>query len=232
MAHAKIPGQIYVARHGEHTARPSDTAGTDNNRSVVERRFVPEDVFQKLRVHRAVQGGTGLDGVIQHILPLKDHQRTGLAPGQGRIGLYRLRDGAVQFVALFPLGKDLSQTAAPHLFQKAADLRLEQDNQGQNAPFHHLAQQKVDRIQAQEAGDPKSRHQQQDALGHPAGTGAADQQDDLIDHKGHDEHIDDVGDADGPYHAFDIIKEFYDRVHFPRPPVPIRLTPTAPLSLI
>ena len=34
------------------------------------------------------------------------------------------------------------------------------------------------------------------------------------------------------YGAFDIIKEFYDRVHFPRPPVPIRLTPTAPLSLI
>ena len=51
VAHAQLPRQIYIARHGKHTARAHNPSSADNHRAVVERGLVPEDIFQQFGIH-------------------------------------------------------------------------------------------------------------------------------------------------------------------------------------
>ena len=214
MAHAQLPRQIYIARHGKHTARAHNPSSADNHRAVVERGLVPEDIFQQFGIHRTVQRGSGLDGIIQHVFPLKHHQRAGLALGKGRIGIHRLSDGTVQLVACLLRCKHLPEAGAAHLLQKAADFRLENDHQGYHTPHHELLKQIADRVEGEEGGDTQGKQQQQYALGHRAGVGAAHQHNHLIDKKGHDRDINHIRDTKQDDLSLEFLEQIQNAFHF------------------
>ena len=148
--HAQVPGEVHVSRQGEHAACAHNAPVADDDRTVMEGRLVPEQVFQQLAAHRAVQRGAGLDGIVEKVLPLKDHQRAGLALGQSGIGLHSLLDGVFDLIRCFRVGEHVAKAAAAHLLQKFANLRLEQDDKCQNTPFHHFPKEKIDGTQLQQ----------------------------------------------------------------------------------
>ena len=199
VAHAQVPAQVGVTRQGKHTACSHDPAVPDDDRSIVERRFVPKQVFQQLTGHGAVQSGARLDHVVQQIFSLKDHQRPHLVLGHGGVGIYGLGDGSIHVVkGQGPgRGKYVGKLSAAHPLQSLAQLRLEQDDQHQNAPLHHLVQQIARGRQPEAVSQAKRQNQHHDASQHPPGAGFAHQPQGLIDDQGEDSHIDKILHLDG-----------------------------------
>ena len=105
------------------------------------------------------------------------------------------------------MGKDLPQAGAAHLLQETADLRLENNHQSHNAPFHHPAQQEINGVKLKQAGGPQGHNEHQNALCHRPGAGAADEHNKLVDDKRHDQDVDDIEDPDGGYHPFELLQQ-------------------------
>ena len=110
-----------------------------------------EDVLQQLAHHLTVQLRSGADDIVQIDVPLEHHQHTGSGAAHFAAGHHRLVDG------LFHLGDLLLRAEHPHQpqvlatqpLQYLADLRLEQNDQRQNAPVHHVAENIFDSPQIQ-----------------------------------------------------------------------------------
>ena len=199
MAHAQIPAQIHIAGQGEHTARPHNTPFPHDDRAVVEGGLVPKQILQQLAGHGAVQGGSGLDHVVQQIFPLKDHEGPHLVLGHGGVGLHRLPDGGLHVVggggAL--AAEHAGQLPAAQPLQHPADLRLKQDDQGQDAPLHHPVQHPAGGGELQPVGRGDGHDQHQDALDDPAGAALPHDPQQLVDGNGQDGDVNQIEDPDG-----------------------------------
>ena len=158
--------------------------------------LIPKQVLQQLTGHAAVQSGARFDHIVQQVLPLKDHQRPHLVPGQVGVSLAGLVDGGVHLLPVRPAGgKHQTQAAAAHPLQKAADLGLKQHHQHQNSPLNHPVQQKAGGGEGQYVigGDKHCPQQDQHAPQHPAGAGLAQHPEQFVDDKGQNGDIQKVG---------------------------------------
>ena len=105
-------------------------------------------------------------------------------------------DRVVQLVGgRLAAGENIAKFTAAHLLQELVQLRLEKDDQGQNAVFQNLAQQEIHRVEPEDIGQAQSPQNQDDAPGHLAGAGGADQIDQPVYEKGHNGDIDNIGDG-------------------------------------
>ena len=83
------------------------------------------------------------------VAPFKHHKRSHLILGQSGIGRNRFIDRRFHTTQILNLrGKELAeQSAVAHPLQNAADFRLKQNDQRQNAPFKDEIKQVTDCVQ-------------------------------------------------------------------------------------
>ena len=129
MAHAQIPAEVDVLAQRQHAAGAQHPPVADDDGAVVHGCFDKEDIFQKLAGDRSIQHGAAADHIVQQNLPFKDDQGTGAGLGHLRASQYSLANGSVHGVASLGMGEKGNETAAAHLLQDPADLRLEQDDE-------------------------------------------------------------------------------------------------------
>ena len=120
------------------------------------------------------------------------------------------------------------QAAAAHLLQNPPDLRLEQDDQGQQAQVHHAAHDVIDPVEVQGGGKHQRRQKDQQTLHQAGRLGALHQGKDLIKDKGHDGNVQNIRDLNGqqiPDHpAADLRKRYFHSSSSPlRDPIDIRI---------
>ena len=147
MAHTQIPTQVHISAQGKHTSGSQDSSLPDNGRAVVHGGLDKENIFEKLRGHLCIQLGAAAQYLVQLDVPLKNNEGAGAGATHIATGLYRLRDGILQdFSVQLGFGKYIQhiEAAAANLLQNPPDLRLEQDEQGQNTDIHNMAQKIVE----------------------------------------------------------------------------------------
>ena len=196
MAHPEIPGEIHVLAQRKHTARAQNPPLADDHSAVVHGRLDEKDVFKKLVGNVRVQNGAAAHHVVQQDLPLEHDQRAGAGLGHLRAGQDRLADHALQRALRLRPGKKQGQTAAAHLLEHAPDLRLKQDDERQNAPFHHPAHDVANAGEVEDRREPQHRQKDQNAfeqVRHPRGLDKIQQ---LVQNDGHEQDIQNIRDFD------------------------------------
>ncbi len=136
--HTQVAAQVHVFAQGQHTARAQDPPAADDDRAVVHGRLDEKDVFQQLGGYGGVQRRTASHHVIQMDVAFKDDQHAGLALRHLAARRHRLIDSRLQLRLLLGIveGPQQSDVPAAHLLQYLADLRLEQDDDGQDPHLH------------------------------------------------------------------------------------------------
>ena len=157
-----------------------------------------EDVLQKLADDLAVQLRSGADNIVQIDVPFEYHQHAGLGAAHFAAGNDCLVDGLFQLCDLvfrteYPHQADI---LAAQLLQNLADLRLEQDDQRQDAHLRHASQHIVDGAKIQGAGRQQRQQEDADALQDIFRTGALHQRQQLIDQEEYDGHVQKVRDLE------------------------------------
>ena len=145
VAGAHVLAQVQVIGKGQHTACRLDASVFDDGRAVVQRRALVEDGAQHFQIDRTVHRGTGAHDLRKVRVAFQHDQRAGLGL---REALGRVADGndgaapcALQ-AGVVVAALHVEQLCRPlvglaHALQRAADLRLEQHHQRQQA---HLQQ--------------------------------------------------------------------------------------------
>ena len=157
----------------------------------MHRRLDEKDIFQQFADHGAVQFGAGTHDIVQIDVALKYHQYAGFGAAQLAAGHHRLVDGLFQLRDLFLRAEHPHQAdvLAAQPLQDLTDLRLEQNDQRQNAPFHHMAENIADRPQFQRRGQPQRQKENAYALENILRTGALNQGEQFIHQKDDDGYI-------------------------------------------
>ena len=87
------------------------------------------------------------------------------------------------------MGEERDEPLAAHLLQDPADLRLEQDDQRQNAPLHHAAHDVIDAVELENIRKQQRAQKDEQALQKAGGLGALHQHQNLVQNKDHDADI-------------------------------------------
>ena len=127
-------------------------------------------------------------------MPLEHDEHARLGFGHLAAGDDRLVDGLFQLRLLLHRCKRPQQPDIPaaQLLQDLSDLRLEQDDEGQNAHLHHVAQNIGDAVQVEDLRQPQCQQEDHHALEDVLRTGAPHQIQQLIDEERDDDHVQNV----------------------------------------
>lgn len=173
-----------------------DPSAADDRSAVVQGRFGIENVFQKLRRRFRVEDRAGADLVVETVIALKDDERTGARCGHIHAGKHRLRNGGVGIQCVRRAQKPGENRPCAELFQKPADLRLEQHDQREKAYLHGVAENIVHGVELHLAGQPERKEYIYDTLKQLVRLRAADQRDQEIEERCDKKDIDDIHHAD------------------------------------
>ena len=196
MAHAEFLAQVGVVGERKHASGRLDPSAADDRSAVVQRRFGIENVFQKLRRRFRVEDRAGADLVVETVIALKDDERTGARCGHIHAGKHRLRNGGVGIQCVRRAQKPGENRPCAELFQKPADLRLEQYDQREKAHLHGVAENVVHGVELHLAGQPERKEYIYDTLKQLVRLRAADQRDQEIEERCDKKDIDDIHHAD------------------------------------
>ena len=161
MTGAQVQAQTTGLGKGQHTSGCGDAAIPDDHSAIVEGGIGKEDIADQLLGNTAVNHRTGLEILLQDAVSGKDDQRadSGFAhclTGRNRLGNHR------DHLLLRLLGaQELLQLHTAQVIQHSAQLRLEQNDQGQKADRQKLIEDKVQRMQfchACQPGDRQNHH--------------------------------------------------------------------------
>lgn len=211
MPRAELLADERVFRQRQVAGRSHDLRAADDDRPVVKRRIRREHVDEQLRADARLHLDAGFDQLVQSGMPLEDDQRADAPLGHVLDGLDQLHDALVHLVAV-ERRRTGEQLAPAELLQRAPQLRLEDDDDRDDAEGEHLVHEPLERIQIEPGADRPGEHQQQDALDQLHGARSAYEQDHFIDNVTDDPDIDDVPDPVLPRH-------FREKSHirYPRP---------------
>ena len=169
----------------------------DDDGAVVHGRLHEEDVLQQLGGHGGIQRGAAAHHVVQLDMPLEHDEHAGLGLGHLAAGNDRLVDGLLQLRLL--LGRcerpQQADVLAAQLFQDLADLRLEQDDEGQDAHLHHVAQDIGDAVEMEYLRQPQGQQEHHHALEDVLRPCALYQIQQLVDQERDDHHVQNVREA-------------------------------------
>ena len=180
--HAQVAAQVHVFAQRQHAARAQDPSAADDDRAVVHGRLDEKDVFQQLGGHGGVQRRTASHHVIQMDVALKDDQHAGLAQGHLLAGHHGLIDGRLQLRLLLGIveGPQQFDVPAAHLLQYLADLRLEQDDNGQDPHLHQVPHEVRYGVELQYINQPKHQQKRHHALEDILGAGTFDHTEQVV----------------------------------------------------
>ena len=196
MAHTQVAAQVHVFAQRQHTARAQYPPVADDDRAIVHGRLHEEDVLQQLGGHGGVQRRAAAHHVVQPDVTLEHNQHAGLALGHFAAGDDRLVDGRLQRRLLLDGVESLEylDIAAAHLFQDLPDLRLEQDNDGDDTHLYQVSHDIRHRIQLQYIGNAQRQQEHDHALEDILRPGALYQAQQAVYQKGNDRNVQNVGD--------------------------------------
>ena len=189
MAHTQVAGEVHVLAQGQHTASAQHPPMAHDHRAVMHGGLDEENVFQQLGGHCRVQHRAAADHIVQQNLPLKDDEGAGAALGHFCACQHRLSDGLFHRAGGFLMDEEGHQTAAAHLLQYPADLRLKQNDEGQQAQIDHAGHDVIDPVQMQGRGQHQRRQKDQQSLYQTGRLGALYQCENFIEDKCHDGNI-------------------------------------------
>ena len=197
MAHAQVAAQVHVLAQRQHTARAQYPPVADDDRAVVHGRFYEEDVFQQLGGHGGIQHCAAANHVVQADVTLEHDENAGLALGHLAARDDRLVDGRLQRRLLLHRaeGFEYLDVAAAHLLQYLPYLRLEQDDDGDDAHLHQVAHDVGHGVQLQHIGDAQRQQEHDHALEDILRTGAFHQPQQTVYQKGDDRDVQNVREA-------------------------------------
>ena len=167
----------------------------------MEGRVGIKDVFQQFTGHRGLEGSARGDDVGQIGLPLEHHQGAHPVFRHLSIGLHRLLNGLLHIAdwGFIPeKAGDSGDVVAANALQKPANLRLENDHQGQQPQLHRLIQNETDGIKVKLVGNPHRNDNQQQRLGHLGRVGPLENPDAFIEQEGQDGDVDQIRDCHQP----------------------------------
>ena len=147
--------------------------------------FGEKDVPNQLFGNLAVNEGAGFEILVQTARPFKNHQRAHLLPGHRLTRRHRLDDDIVNLLVALLGAERFFQAGASHLFHRPAQLRLEQDHQGDQPQLQNPCQQEIQHMQLQKLRGPGQQQEKYHSLGNPRRAGGPYQLDALIDQKRH-----------------------------------------------
>ena len=130
-------------------------------------------------------------------MPLKHDEHAGLALGHLFAGDNRLVDGLLHLGLLLRRRECPQQpdVLAAQLLQNLTDLRLEQDDEGQDAHLHHVAQNIGDAVEVEDLRQPQGQQEHHHALEDILRAGTLYQVQQLIDQKRDDGHVQNIREA-------------------------------------
>ena len=188
MPRPQLRRQGTVRREREQASCRHDAVFPNNHGPVVKRRIGNKYVSQQLPRHDAVDGNARVDVVVQADFPFKDDQRASPRFGH-RIGnRHDFIDKPLQLLGVQHMAR-LQKPASPDLFQGAPQLRLKDDRQGNQYDRHALLQHPVDDVQIQDPADDRHGTEHQQPLDQGHGPCVANQNEQLIQHKGDKQNI-------------------------------------------
>ena len=161
MTGAQVQAQTAGLGKGQHTSGCGDAAIPDDHSAIVEGGIGKEDIADQLLGNTAVDDRAGLEVLLQDAVSGKDDQRadSGFAhclTGCNRLGNHR------DHLLLRLLGtQEFLQLHTAQVIQHSAQLRLEQNDQGQKTDGQELIQHKIQRMQfcnARQPGDGQDEH--------------------------------------------------------------------------
>ena len=148
-------------------------------------------------------------------MALKDDQRAGAVFAHVAAGGDGLADGLLDGLPVhLGLGEPLEegQLAAAHLLQHPADLRLEEDNQRQNAPLYHVGQGEVQSWQTVR-GQPQRRDHHQHALEQTGGIGFPHQQQQPVNQIGDHQDVHHIQQPQGKDEVIELVSQTCQHFH-------------------
>ena len=113
------------------------------------------------------------------------------------------------------MGEEGDEAAAAHLLQQTADLRLEQDNEGQHAQINHAAEQIVDTVEPEHRGQHQRCQKYEQALEQAGRLGALHPGQYFIKHQRHNSDVQIICDLNRQQIPADISKQHGEiHIHF------------------
>ena len=194
MPHAQIAAEVHILGQRQHAPGTQNTPVADNDGAVMHGCLHEEDVLQQLGGHGGIQRGAAAHHVVQLDVPLEHDEHAGLGLGHLAAGDDRLVNGSFQLRLLLGRRKRPQQAdvLAAQLFQDLTDLRLEQDDEGQNAHLHHVAQNIGDAVEMEDLRQPQGQQEHHHALEDVFRPRALDQIQQLVDQERDDDHVQNV----------------------------------------
>ena len=192
VAGAVVLGDVLALGEGQDAARRLDPAVTQDDRAVMQGRVFEKQVLDKLGIGVGVHNRAGADDGREGDVSFKDQQRPGFGGRHVAAGLRHLADGAGHVRTAWP---DIGVEGAAHALEQAAQLRLEEDHQGDHAELDRLAEDEVYHDQAEELRQPQCQQHQDQALCQIDEARLADKPDRAVDQVSDNDDINKVGDA-------------------------------------
>ena len=189
MAGAKARVQRHAGDERQDTAGSGHGIALDDDRAVMERRVREKDGAQQLAAGPGHEFHPARGPVAQGHQSLEHDQR----PGAGTGHLEHGQDNGVKsrlghFLA--PLGPE--KTARAHRRQSLADVGLEQDDDDQEDGAEEVGQKPMQGIEAEQVGKVVDDQNQQKAVEHRGGPGAANQEQGLVEDESHGRDVQEI----------------------------------------
>ena len=155
----------------------------------MQRRLGIENILEQLRRHVRIDDGAAAHLLIERHAALKNDERAGLGRRQLRAGGNGLRNDIVHAQRLKRLCAKARERLAAHALEQAAQLRLKDDDERDQAELDRLLQDAVEHRQLQHTRQPQRDQNQQNALCKAIGIRLADEHDDIVNQISDDQDI-------------------------------------------
>lgn len=152
VAQAEVGRDVLAVGNGQDAARRHNAVVLDNQRAIVQRAVLEEDVLNQLARDDGIEALAGGDGLVQGRVFLENNERTGLGVRHAPAGPNHEVDfGIVDLKAALLLVKtpaeQFNQARVAEQKEEFADFRLENHNQRNHTHANHLAENGTHQIQ-------------------------------------------------------------------------------------
>ena len=172
-------------------------------------RFHEENIADQLLRHLPIDGGAGLEVIIQPGLPGEDDQRAHPLPAHNLAGHHRLGDHGLQILGGLGVAEQSPEFHAAQPVQHPPQLRLEQDDQRQQSNRHKLVQNKAQGVKPQGCRQTCDNHHCYHRPGNAHGSGGADQGQQLVDQERNHGNIQIIR----PLHSGELLHQIVNCLH-------------------
>ena len=143
VARAEVAGQVRIVAQGHHAARGRDAPAADDDRAVMQGGIFEKQVAQQLLGQLRVDDGAGFKVFVERRLAFKHEQHADALARHDLAGLHGGVDGALLDRGSGLGGKQVEMQLCADPLERAAQLGLEDDDEGDRADLKDLVEQPI-----------------------------------------------------------------------------------------